>query len=485
MRALVISVRGFHAGYLSCYGNEWISTPALDRLAADGVLFDQHLADVPDTAATRRAWRTGRYQLPPIEGIPEAETSPSGLDLLAELGKSGVRTVLVADGSRPLPPEFMAGWDEMEVVTSLVEEATFLEQTVESARATLQRLAPLDNWLLWIDLSTLLPPWEVPAEFSDPYFQVPETEQLIAEEEEDEEWDEDEDFETEEPDEEEVEEEVIEEEFEEEEAVAPSDEEEGVEEEILITPWLDPEPGLIDTEDDEPFMRLQASYAAAVSFLDAAVDALYQEVSRLELAASSLFILMGDHGLALGEHDVVGPYRPWLHDELIHTPLLLVLPPSLASGRETANIRVSALTQSPDLMPTLLDAFGVPIPEGLQGHSLLPLAREEVECVRDYAVCGLRQGEAAEWCLRIPEWAYLLPAPPPGDPERVPQLYRKPEDRWEANDLLQHRLDLAEGLEQTLREFVAAVQRTRPFQAPPLVDGRTTEESEEARGKAE
>ena len=33
MKALVISVRGFHAGYLGCYGNEWITTPALGRLA--------------------------------------------------------------------------------------------------------------------------------------------------------------------------------------------------------------------------------------------------------------------------------------------------------------------------------------------------------------------------------------------------------------------------------------------------------------------
>src|SRR5438105_1641055 len=79
--------------------------------------------------------------------------------------------VFVADGSRPRPEDFTAGWDRADVVRALSDEATFLEQTLEVARTTLGQLAGLDRWLLWIDLATLLPPWQVPAEFSDPYFQ--------------------------------------------------------------------------------------------------------------------------------------------------------------------------------------------------------------------------------------------------------------------------------------------------------------------------
>src|SRR5262245_24892130 len=127
MKTLVISVRGFHLGYLGCCGNEWISTPALDRLAADGMVFDQHFADVPEASAARRAWRSGRYQLPALDG--EDAPHPAGPDLLAELRRHGVRTVLVADGSRPLPEDFVAGWDRADVVRSLAGEATFLEQT--------------------------------------------------------------------------------------------------------------------------------------------------------------------------------------------------------------------------------------------------------------------------------------------------------------------------------------------------------------------
>src|SRR5262245_902665 len=265
MRTLVISVRGFHLGYLGCYGNEWISTPALDRLAADGIVFDQHIADVPEASAAWRAWRSGRNQLPtldPKDTTQEADTlPPSGNpDLIEELRRHGVRTVLVADGSRPLPEEFSAGWDHVEVVRFLAGEATFLEQTLEAARAALTQLAGLDRWLLWVDLATLLPPWDVPAEFSDPYFQEGEDEEKLDEEEED--------LEEEEPElgcelsphpnreepEEAPDEELPGEEFidieDGEDGGLPGGFEEAEEEheEESLTPWFDPSPGFLDRE---------------------------------------------------------------------------------------------------------------------------------------------------------------------------------------------------------------------------------------------
>ena len=441
MRALVLSVRGFHAGYLGCHGNEWITTPALDRLAAGGVVFDQHLADVPEAAAARRAWRSGRYQLSPLG--PQPPTS----DLLDELRRKGVWTVLVSDGSRPLPKTFTQGWDQIEIVNRLTGEATFLEQTVETANETLRKLKH-EQWLLWVDLATLLPPWDVPAEFSEPYFRDEEEPKASTEEAEEEE----------EESEEEEGEEFVEEE------PAPEVEEE----EEPLTPWPDPAPGPINTEDDIDFARLQSSYAAAVSFVDAAVDSLLEQLDRLG-AGENLVLLTSDHGQALGEHGIVGPYRPWLHDELIHVPLLLRLPPSLAQGREVQGVRVAALTQSPDVLPTLLEAFGLAVPEGVQGKSLLPLARQETAAVRDYACCGLRLGAASEWCLRTAEWALVLPGEQePGDPPRATQFYSKPDDRWEVNNVLQHHLERAEAFEQTLKGFVTAAAQPGPLTPPPL-----------------
>ncbi|MBW1788497.1 MAG: sulfatase-like hydrolase/transferase, partial [Deltaproteobacteria bacterium] len=50
--------------YLGCYGNDWIKTPNIDRLAAEGVLFENAYAEGSPTIPTRRAMLTGRYTLP-------------------------------------------------------------------------------------------------------------------------------------------------------------------------------------------------------------------------------------------------------------------------------------------------------------------------------------------------------------------------------------------------------------------------------------
>jgi len=49
MKVLVLVASGLPAGYLGCYGNEWLPTPAIDGLAAGGIAFDQHYADQPTT----------------------------------------------------------------------------------------------------------------------------------------------------------------------------------------------------------------------------------------------------------------------------------------------------------------------------------------------------------------------------------------------------------------------------------------------------
>jgi arylsulfatase A-like enzyme len=152
-----------------------------------------------------------------------------------------------------------------------------------------------------------------------------------------------------------------------------------------------------------------------------------------------------------------------LHEEIIHLPLLLRLPKGEGAGRH-----VPALTQTVDVGPTVAEAFGVSLP-GAHGHSLLPLARGEAEQVRAYACAGLRAGGAIEWALRTPEWGFLLPLAAEGE-ARGPQLYVKPDDRWEVNNVVQHHLELSDRLEKTLRAFVRATEQAGPLEVPPLED---------------
>ena len=57
MKAIILVARGLQLGALGCYGNAWIDTPALDTLAAEGIVFDQHFADNVDPAGARHVQR--------------------------------------------------------------------------------------------------------------------------------------------------------------------------------------------------------------------------------------------------------------------------------------------------------------------------------------------------------------------------------------------------------------------------------------------
>jgi arylsulfatase A-like enzyme len=418
MKAIVVVARGLQLGALGCYGNQWIDTPALDALAAAGVVFDQHFADNADPLGARRAWRSGRYHLPTPS--PAAE-SGSERDLLAALRERRIHTCLIVDDSRPSPDEFALGWDEVERIVPAEDESP-LEATLEAAGAILERLEHRDDWLLWIDFGTLLSPWDVPEEFQTPYFH--------------------------------------------EEPLEEEDEEEEAPELEPLTPLAEMPVGAIDPDDDTLFLSLHASYAAAVSYLDSGIGALLQALDGLEGGSDMLLLFTSDVGPNLGEHGMIGPVHARLHDEVIHLPLLVRLPGGAEAGRH-----VSALTQAVDLAATLADYFQEPLPDA-HGRSLLPLARGEVEAIRSYACAGRQTGAEIEYALRTPEWAFLLPVLPSGDDSpHAPQLYVKPDDRSEVNNVLQHHLDLAEQYEQTLRDFVTVSCQPGPLQTPLLRGG--------------
>src|SRR5258707_15625555 len=119
MKAIVLVAKGLHLGYVGCYGNDWVQTPNLDQLAAEGIVFDQHFADQPDAVGAQRAWQTGCYRLPWATALEEAACQePTSLfPLLAE---QGVGTFLVSDDK----VDSAGGWQHIR----LTESATSREE---------------------------------------------------------------------------------------------------------------------------------------------------------------------------------------------------------------------------------------------------------------------------------------------------------------------------------------------------------------------
>ncbi|MFM7202500.1 MAG: sulfatase [Myxococcota bacterium] len=124
-----------------------------------------------------------------------------------------------------------------------------------------------------------------------------------------------------------------------------------------------------------------AAYDGEVQRVDEALGGLLERLRRKGWLDRSVLALTSDHGEAFGEHGTwykpeqrpagvdVYEQRQSLHghslfQELLHVPLL-VRGPGIEPGR------YAAVSRGVDVMPTLLDALGLPIPAGLEGISLL------------------------------------------------------------------------------------------------------------------
>ncbi|MBI2808518.1 MAG: sulfatase-like hydrolase/transferase [Planctomycetes bacterium] len=348
MKILAIETWGLNLAYVGCYGNDWVATPNLDRLAAEGIVFDNHIVDQPELRAGtpwhQRSVGTGRYALP--------GTSPSATNV------SSPRVV----------------W--LESMSSFGNDALAL-------------LECGDPWL-WLEGPSLLPPWDRDLEILATYF-------------------------------------------------AEDDAEDEVD------PWPDPPMDFVQLEEID-VLRLQNTYAGVVTEFDAQLGILLDELRKNETLDAMLVCVTARTGLPLCEHGVIGTPHAALHDELVHVPLIMRLPRAADAG-----LRINALTQPIDLLPTFLESLSQAVPP-MQGKSLWPLMRGDVRSLRSHALASMRIAGYETWLMRTLDAALHVPIAQPGGIEATsPQLFLKPEDRWEVNDLRQHLLETADEMEKTLR----------------------------------
>lgn len=440
MNTVVFALHSCPVGALGPYGNEWVATPTLDRLAAEGVVFDRHLSDCPDPAAARRAWLMGLPQTPRRDGQPLP--APSSPDLLARLTAAGIVTVLV-DHTRPgngPPAEFYAGFRERFAAPPAAADTSPVAALLRVLPQVVDAVRDAPGWLVWIELDRLVPPWDVPQGVFDAYIEdvfdttpddpasresTLDAEAVLTA---------DQDIEIIDPTAGEYFEEVeVDDESEEERPIAAS-----------IAPWIAPPAGWFDRADAASWELLHRSFAAAVTQFDADLGRLFAALREGGLGDAA-WLVTADRGQALGEHGLVGPGRPWLHEELVHVPLMVRLPEGRMAGRRTAE-----LTTPSDLMPTLLGLHGLPS-DGIAGVSLAPYLAGGPAPSRPAVVTGLVLADASEWAVRTAAWAYLAPGLVPEDDDlRTAMLFVKPDDRFEMNDVTTEHPDAAAELEAVL-----------------------------------
>jgi arylsulfatase A-like enzyme len=379
---IVIVVDRLHAGMLGAYGNSWIRSLHVDRLAGDSFVFDQAFIESPRLDLSYRAYWRGLHA---AQGDRDAR---AGRSLPAILGAAGWHTALLSD-----EPE----------VASLPHAADFAERTLldappvarsaeDASQTGLARLfdaaiawlaAPREPFCLWIHARGMSAPWDAPLAMRNAY----------------------------------------------------ADEEDPVPPQIVDVPdrWLD------EDYDPDELLGIVHAYCGQVSLLDACTGALVNHLQATKQIDATQVTFLSARGFSLGEHRRIGACDSALYNETVQIPWLMRFPNGLG-----ALDRSQALVQPSDLPGTLLEWLGLDRSGlGSPAASLLALVRGESPGLRD-RIYMLSTGDRA---IRTPAWLLRQPADGP------PELYAKPSDRWEVNEVSRLCGEVVTGLEAALVEF--------------------------------
>ncbi len=338
MKTVFIILDTIRRDYLESYGNAWVKTPAISRLAREGVVFDNHWVGSLPCMPARREFMTGRPNFiyrgwGPIE--PYDDTLPR------ELRKKNIFTHLITDHDHYFELggenyhtafntwEFFRGqendpWASFVDAHALPEHRGKLSRenwhnrqkqkreedfsgprTAASAIAWLEENKKSDNWFLQVEIFDPHEPFTCAERWKALYPH---------------DWD------------------------------GP------------LYDW--PEYGLVK-DDPRAVEHIRKSYAALLSQTDHWVGKLFDKLQDLGIWDDTLVVFTTDHGTMLAEHDYYMKNVMPMYNEIVTIPLIMKLPGGAEKGR-----RISQMTQTIDLMPTFLDFFRVPSPPHVYGASI-------------------------------------------------------------------------------------------------------------------
>jgi arylsulfatase A-like enzyme len=359
MNIILIVSDTFRRDHLGCYGNNWIRTPNLDRLARESTVFDQAYTGSFPTIPHRKDLFTGKWTFTYCDWSPLGREETILAQCLADKGYLTQMVVdtyhLIKDGfsydrgfhgwiwhrgqegdrysTSPAEPPIPKSRKQVEWLLRAVarqyaknvslrvhEQDYFAPKTLSEARRWLERNYKHKPFFLYVDTFDPHEPWDPPRWYADLY--CPGYDGL----------------------------------------------------DIIQPPY-----GPCDFLTRAEIRRMRALYAGEATMVDRWVGFLLQAVEDMGLLEDTLIVFTTDHGFLLGEHGLITKAGV-MYEEIVHIPLLLRLP------AQRRGARVSAYVQPADLMPTLLELAGAPDPGTMHGKSLLPLLTGKAKANRDFAV---------------------------------------------------------------------------------------------------
>jgi len=155
---------------------------------------------------------------------------------------------------------------------------------------------------------------------------------------------------------------------------------------------------------DAPQQRKTLSaYYACVSYMDAQVGKVLDELERLKLTEKTVIVFTSDHGYNLGQHTCWQKLSLW--EDAVRSPLIISAPGARASAARGG--RCAKVVELIDLHPTLADLCGLQPPAGLPGTSLRPLVEDPSgKAWKDKVAYTVTRGGGES--LRAGRWRYSV-----------------------------------------------------------------------------
>jgi len=194
---------------------------------------------------------------------------------------------------------------------------------------------------------------------------------------------------------------------------------------------------------EEEFRYISDLYDGGVTWGDRQLAGLFAWLKERGQLDKTVIVFTSDHGESLGEHQYVGHSRMW--NEQIRVPLLIRFPRGQWAGR------IDDPVESVDIVPTLLDYLGVPIPEGVNGQSLMPRIRGDGPAPqRDMRLCKYGNYEAVLFDER---WKISFVRRSSGPEE--PALFDLLNDPGELNNLVESAPDGRQRFDELFERYRA------------------------------
>jgi len=193
-----------------------------------------------------------------------------------------------------------------------------------------------------------------------------------------------------------------------------------------------------------------AQYDGELAYMDACIQRIFTRLEELNLMDRTLIVLTSDHGESLMDHECYFDHHG-LYEPTIHVPLMLRFPGKLPRGK-----RIKGYVLQQDLTPTVLELLGyneVVKKLNMDGKSFLPLINEEE--TTNYAEFYLTE---CTWMRkrgwRTPEWKLICALEPDFHNKPPVELYNLVEDPEENNNLAEEEPEIVKTLKKRMDRWI-------------------------------